>query len=100
MLKIESHIFDCVSGFLTSMRESNLLDDTIVLMMGTFCNPGRHNREFIPTLVAGGGFKHQGVVECKGEYRLSHLYVSILHQLGIDIDEFATFKGNLDKVLS
>ncbi len=54
-----------------------------MLMMGTFCNPGRHNREFIPTLVAGGGFKHQGVVECKGEYRLSHLYVSILHQLGL-----------------
>ena len=100
MVAIESYIFETVSGFLSSLKESALFDDTIVLMMGSFCDPGRHSRQFIPAIVAGGGFNHQGIVECKDRYRLSQLYVSILHQMGIDVDEFSTFKGDLDEVLA
>ena len=99
MLKIETYIMNSIASFLTSMKKSKLLNDTIVLVMGSFCDPGRHSREFTPALIAGGGFKHQGLVECKDKYRLSQLYVSILHQMGIDVDEFASFKGDLDKVL-
>ena len=86
MLKLEQHLFDCLSGFLTSLEKDDLLDDTIVLFMGAFSSPGGHSREYLPTVLAGGGFKHQGVIECKEKntirYPLSHLYVSILHQMG------------------
>lgn len=99
MLKIEDYIFRSISGFIGSLRASNLLDDTIVMVLGGFCDPGRHNRNFNPVVLIGGGFRHQGIVQCKEQYRLSHLYVSILHQMGIDVDEFASFKGDLDKVL-
>jgi len=99
MLKLESHIFDCVSGFLDSLKKSKLLDDTIVLFMGTFNSPGAHSRHFIPTVLAGGGFKHQGFVECKDKYQLAHLYTTILNQMGIDVNEFASISGNLNKVL-
>jgi hypothetical protein len=99
MLKIESYIFESISGFITSLKTSELLDDTIVMVQGDFSNPGRHNRRFSPVVLIGGGFNHQGIVECKDNHRLSHLYVSILHQMGIDVGEFATFKGDLDNIL-
>ena len=53
--------------------------------------------------MAGGGFQHQGVIESREKetirHPLSHLYVSILHQMGIDIDEFSGNQGNLDQFL-
>lgn len=103
MLELEQHLFDCLSGFLTSLQKDDLLDDTIVLFMGAFSSPGGHSREYLPTVLAGGGFKHQGVIECKEKssirYPLSHLYVSILHQMGIDLDEFSGNQGNLDQFI-
>jgi len=102
MLKLEQHLFDCLSGFLTALKNDDLLDDTIVLFMGAFSSPGGHSREYLPTILAGGGFKHQGVIECKEgdaiRYPLSHLYVSILHQMGIDLDEFSGNRGDLDRL--
>ena len=100
LLKIDSYIFKGFSSFLASMKKSNILKDTIVLFMGSFSNPGRHSRENTPTIIAGGGFKHQGLIQCKDQYQLSQLYVSILHQMGIDVNEFSTLKGNMDKVLT
>ena len=53
--------------------------------MGAFSSPGGHSREYLPTILAGGGFNHQGLIECKEgdtmRYPLSHLYVSILNQM-------------------
>ena len=104
MLKLEQHMFDCFSGFLTSLQKDDLLDDTIVLFMGAFSSPGGHSREYLPTVLAGGGFNHQGVIECKEKdtirHPLSHLYVSILHRMGIDLDEFSGNRGNLDQFLA
>lgn len=103
MLKLEQHLFDSLSGFLTSLKKDDLLDDTIVLFMGAFSSPGGHSRDYLPTVMAGGGFQHQGVIECKEKdtirHPLSHLYVSILHQMGIDLEEFSGNKGNLDQFL-
>lgn len=104
MLKLEQHLFDCFANFLTDLQTDDLLDDTIVLFMGAFSSPGGHSREYLPTVLAGGGFKHQGVIECREgdsiRHPLSHLYVSILHQMGIDLDEFAGNRGNLDRLLA
>ncbi len=108
MLKLEQHFFACLSGFLTDLKNDQLLDDTIVLFMGAFSSPGGHSREYLPTVLAGGGFDHQGLVECKNpnkpggtlRYSLSQLYVSILHQMGTDVNEFSGHEGNLDKILT
>ena len=99
MLEIERYIFESISGFITSLKKSKLLDDTIILVLGSFDNPGRHKRDFTPAVLMGGGFKHQGIVKCKETYRLSQLYVSVLHQMGIDVGEFSSFKGDMDKEL-
>jgi hypothetical protein len=103
MLGLEQHFMDCLVGFMTSLKTDKLLDDTIVLFMGAFSSPGGHSREYLPTILAGGGFNHQGLIECKEgdttRYPLSHLYVSILHQMGIDLNEFSGHEGNLDRLL-
>jgi len=108
MLKLEQHFFSCLSGFLSDLKKDKLLDDTIVLFMGAFSSPGGHSRAYLPTVLAGGGFKHQGTIECRDKanangplrYTLSQLYVSILHRMGIDLNEFSGNVGNLDKILT
>lgn len=104
MLLLEQHLMDQFSGFLTSLKESRTLDDTIVLFLGAYSSPGTHRREYIPAILAGGGFNHQGIVDCvKGEtllHPLSHLYVSIMHAMGLDLDAFATHRGDVDRLLS
>ncbi len=108
MLKLEQHFFACLSGFLTNLKHDLLLDDTIVLFMGAFSSPGGHSREYLPTVLAGGGFEHQGLVECRNpadpdgplRHTLSQLYVSILHQMGIDVNEFSGHEGSLDTILT
>ncbi len=99
MLKLEQHFFACLSGFLTDLKKNQLLDDTIVMFVGAFSSPGGHSREYLPTVLAGGGFDHQGLVECKNPAK-PDVYVSILHQMGIDVNEFSGHKGNLDKLLT
>ena len=108
MLNLEQHFFACLSNFLTDLKSDQLLDDTIVLFMGAFSSPGGHSREYLPTVLAGGGFDHQGLVECRNpadpdgplRYTLSELYVSILHQMGIDVNEYSGHQGNLDTILT
>ena len=108
MLKLEQHFFACLSGFLTGLKNDRLLDDTIVLFMGAFSSPGGHSRQYLPTVLAGGGFDHQGLIECCNpsnpggplRYTLSQLYVSILHQMGIDVNEFSGHQGNVDNILA
>ncbi len=76
-------------------REGSVLDNTIVLF-GSGAST-THNPRNVPTLVAGGanmGLKH-GVYWRNGESRLSNLYLSILHSMGIAQESFADSTGTL-----
>jgi len=104
MLGLEQHFMDCLVGFMTSLKKDKLLEDTIILFMGAFSSPGGHSREYLPTILAGGGFNHQGLIEFKEgdtmRYPLSHLYVSILNQMGIDLNNFSGHQGNLNRLIT
>ena len=57
-----------------------------------------HNPRNLPTLIAGGsrlGLKH-GTYWRNGETRMSNLYLSILHTLGIQQESFADSTGTLN----
>ena len=104
MLKLEQQLMDSFADFLASLKENDQWEDTIVLFMGGFSDPGAHSRKYLPAVLAGGGFRHQGLMECKQgdrlEHTLSELYVSICHQMGVDVGEFAAAKGDLDNILA
>lgn len=97
--KIENYLMEDFAKFLDGLVESGGLDDCMVVLIGGFNDAGAHKRHTIPCLIVGGGFKHHGVMDCTNKYRLSQLYVSLTNQAGIDIDEFAGFKGSMNEVL-
>lgn len=76
-------------------KEGTLLDNTIVLF-GSGAST-THNPKNLPTLIAGGGnmgLKH-GVYWRNGETRMSNVYLSILHSMGIGQESFADSTGTV-----
>jgi len=90
-------------GRLQEYRDPNgpVLDNSIVLF-GSGAST-THNPINLPTLVAGGknmGLKH-GVHWRTEKGKLSNLYLSILHSLGIEVESFADSTGGLrDSIFS
>lgn len=76
-------------------REGTVLDNTIVLY-GSGAST-THNPRNLATLIAGGagmGLRH-GVYYRKGETRMSDVYLSILHSMGIERESFADSQGTV-----
>ncbi len=74
----------------------SVLDNTIVLF-GSGAST-THNPRNLPTLLAGGanmGLRH-GVYWRQDDARMSNLYLSILHSMGIEESTFADSTGVLD----
>ncbi|MEC8556001.1 MAG: DUF1552 domain-containing protein [Planctomycetota bacterium] len=73
-------------------EDSNLLDNTAVLLTSNLGNASNHSNRNMPVLLAGGGFKHAGhlAFDQNNNYPLPNLFVSVLQQCGLEVDKFAT----------
>ncbi|MCM8537193.1 MAG: DUF1552 domain-containing protein [Lentisphaeraceae bacterium] len=108
--KIESCHMQCFNNFLTQLKNKqdaqgkSLLDSTIVLLGTGMGDSSRHDNSNLPTLVAGGGFKHGQHIalnkDKKDEYLLGDLYISIQQKLGIETDSFSNANKNLNQVFA
>ncbi|MGZ0171231.1 MAG: DUF1552 domain-containing protein [Planctomycetales bacterium] len=80
----------------TSEGDSNLLDQTIV-MLGSHMHSGGHDNRNLPIILAGGGFKHGQhlAFDQTSNSPVANLHVSMLQRLGLDVDHFATSTGTL-----
>lgn len=83
-------------------QEGSLLDNTIVLYG---CSTSRtHHAVNYPLVLAGGnqmGLRHgQHRRFDESSHRLSNLYVTLLQQLGMEIDQFSDSTGRLSDVLA
>ncbi len=94
--------FGALNDFLTALdgtKEGNqtLLDRTQVLYGTPMGSANSHSNVNLPTLLAGGGFKHGQhlAFDTKNNYPLSNLYLSMLQRLGIETNEFSTAKGTM-----
>jgi len=74
-----------------------LLDRTMILYGSNLGNANTHVTTNLPTLFAGGGFKHgQHLAYDKvHNYPLPNLFVSMLQRMGIEADKFATSTGTM-----
>jgi hypothetical protein len=74
-----------------------LLDRTMVLYGSNLGDANAHSTTNMPTLFAGGGFKHAGhlVFDRQQNYPLPNLFVSILQRMGIETDKFASSTGTM-----
>ena len=86
-------------GELNAIQESNerLLDNTTILFGSNFGDANRHTTDNMPILLAGGRFRHGNhlAFDSKKNYPLPNLFVSVLQQMGFEVDRFASSKGTL-----
>ncbi len=80
-----------------------LLDSTAVLFGSGMGDANTHDNSNLPTLLAGGRFRHGAHREIRREAAaprlLGDLYLTILHQFGIAADSFAGATHNLNEHL-
>ena len=94
-MKLLDHLFT----ELKSRKESGetLFDRTMVLYGTNLGDANAHVTTNLPTLFAGGGFKHGQhlAFDRARNYPLPNLFVNVLQRLGIEADNFATSTGTM-----
>lgn len=111
LVMVEIEHMKCLSRFLDQMKQKTdaegrpLLDSTLILFGTGMGDASRHANSNLPTLVAGGGLKHGRHLAFdrndpkQGEVLLGDLYLTLMHQLGIEGDRFSNASKNLDHLL-
>ncbi len=74
-----------------------LLDRTMILYGSNLGNANTHVTTNLPTLFAGGGFKHGQHLgfDTDRNYPLPNLFVSALQRMGLETDKFASSTGTM-----
>ena len=84
---------------LRDVREGGepLLDHTMILYGSNLGNANTHVTTNLPTLLAGGGFRHGQHLTFDKErnYPLPNLFVSMLQRMGLEVDAFASSTGTM-----
>jgi len=80
--------------------DGSLLDRTVVLFGSGMGYGGTHSNRNLPVFVAGGGFKHRGHVDTRGDdgqnMPLCNLFVTLLQRFGIERDQFNRSTGSFE----
>jgi hypothetical protein len=74
-----------------------LLDRTMILYGSNLGNANTHVTTNLPTIFAGGGFKHGQhlAFDTDRNYPLPNLFVSMLQRMGLEADRFASSTGTM-----
>ena len=83
---------------LTTIHEDGetLFERTMILYGSNLGNANTHVTTNLPTVFAGGGFKHgQHLAFTIHNYPLPNLFVSMLQRLGLEADKFASSTGTM-----
>ncbi|MDF1658393.1 MAG: DUF1552 domain-containing protein [Verrucomicrobiales bacterium] len=110
LIAIERAHMQCFSNFLKQLSEKKdpagktLLDDTVILVGTGMGDASRHSNANLPTLVAGGGFKHGQHLAIDGSKAdaplLGDLYLTLMERLGIEQENFSNASRNLNQLFS
>ncbi len=92
-------LLNALFGELKAVKEGgeNLLDRTMILYGSNLGDANAHSTINLPTLFAGGGFRHgQHLAFDKSRnYPLPNLFVSMLQRMGLEESAFASSTGTL-----
>jgi hypothetical protein len=70
--------------------KGTLLDHTTVFIGSNFGNASNHTCNNLPTIIAGGGYKHQAHTVLTKPTPLCNLYLELLHKHNIDASHFGS----------
>ncbi|NNE00037.1 MAG: DUF1552 domain-containing protein [Pirellulaceae bacterium] len=106
LIRVETEHMKCLGRFLSQLKEKTdgdgrpLLDTTIVLFGTGMGDASRHSNRDLPTLVAGGGFKHgrhiAGDPTAKDGMLLGDVFISVLQQLGVETETFSNARRGIE----
>lgn len=105
LIKVDHEHMRCLANFLDQLKRKTdadgrpLLDSTVVLSGTGIGDANAHKNNDLPTLVAGGGFKHGQHAKPGNDRLLGDLYITLLQQLGVGVDRFSNATQNLNEVL-
>ena len=75
---------------------NTLSDDTTVVIGSNFGDASNHTCNNLPTIVAGGGYRHQNQTVLEKPTPLCNLYLELLHKFNIDAGQFGNGKQDLE----
>jgi len=77
-----------------------MLDHTMILYGSNLGDANIHDTTNLPILLAGGGFRHGQHLAFNREHNLplSNLFVTMLQNLGVETETFASSTGNLNEI--
>lgn len=100
--KVETEIVSQFGRLLTQLKAKkeaggSLLDNTTTLFGSNLGNANAHDPRNLPVFLAGGNFKHGRYIahDRQNNTPLSNLFVTMLQNMGIETDQFATSSGTL-----
>ena len=81
----------------TQEGDGTLLNNTMVMYGSNLGDANKHTTDNMPILLAGGGFKHGRHISFnrKNNYPLPNLFVSMIQEMGIGMDRFASSTGTM-----
>ena len=93
--RIEAEIARRLNEFLTDLDqikegEGTLLDNTTVVIGSNFGDASNHTCNNLPTIVAGGGYRHQAHTVLEKPTPLCNLYLDLLHKQNVDLGKFGS----------
>ena len=100
--RFDQFLAENLARFLTRLKETpegdgNLLDRTLVLYGSS--NSRTHQNRNYPLLLAGGGklgLKHNQFLKFTEKTPMSNVFLSMLHALGVEAEQFVDSTGTLD----
>ena len=105
---IDKFYFEQMARFMGRLRDTTLgnrgdgtlLDNTMVLFGTGLGDAARHSNRDLPTVIAGGGFKHRGHVDAKlprgQQTPLNNLYTTMLQNFGVETERFNNATGTVE----
>ncbi|MFC5049465.1 DUF1552 domain-containing protein [Rubritalea spongiae] len=95
---VEKTTIDNWGNFLRQLKKHDILDDTMSLLTSNLGNASSHDNRNMPVLFAGGGFKHGQHLAFSStkNYPLPNLYLSMLQNIGLERESFATSTGTMN----
>ena len=93
--RIEIDILKHLNQFLADLDRipegaGTLLDHTTVVIGSNFGDSSNHTCNSLPTIVAGGGYRHQNHTVLEKPTLLCNLYLELLHKHDLDLGSFGS----------
>jgi Protein of unknown function (DUF1552) len=85
----------------TQEDSARLLDRTTVLFGSNMGDANKHDNTNLPVVLAGGGLKHgqHHAFKTDNNAPLCNLYVTLLQQMGVEIDAFGSSTGTVNQLV-